>query len=338
MKQTLSQSSLRIAETNLKHHYTFERPPAGFEPHHVSDEILLQYGLPHRPDPKKFPKAARLWLRSMSRVKKFVTPKLTIQPQIIHGKNKIVNEGNGTSSNWSGLTCSNQAPYTAIWGNWIVPSVRKPDGGHGDYYSSFWVGLNDPQSLFQAGTEQRTTDDSYYAWFEWFPGPEIKLDKADDGDDFSIAPGQSITVFLASAADGTGRGTVAMFNDSTGLAITTLIIPIPTLDFNNNPIVPAIAALPSSDAVWILERPSLVDNGVPTPAALADFAEAVMVTGGAAGTNPGGTGKNATDSFIIGNDDQGTLWTMLANDGVTKLSVPGELPELVFRFTGGANA
>ena len=81
----MAKEELRLVPTSLPGHFTFEPPPDGFKPARATDEELRRYGLPHRPDPKKFPDAARLWIHSMSRIKKFVSPGLVALPKIVHG-------------------------------------------------------------------------------------------------------------------------------------------------------------------------------------------------------------------------------------------------------------
>ena len=53
-------------------------------------------------------------MRSMARIKTFVTPQLTPRPETIHGSGVV---HNNTSPNWSGLQVSAQSGiYTQIWG------------------------------------------------------------------------------------------------------------------------------------------------------------------------------------------------------------------------------
>ena len=77
----MAKKELRLVPTNLPGHLTFE-PPEGFRLTKATDEELRRYGLPHRPDPKKFPEVARHWIRAMNSIKKFVTPELIVQPAI----------------------------------------------------------------------------------------------------------------------------------------------------------------------------------------------------------------------------------------------------------------
>jgi hypothetical protein len=332
----------RLAETSLPGHFTFEPPPEGFSPSRASDAELLRYGLPHRPDPHKFPRQSRLWLRSMAQIKAFVTPQLTLRPEIVHGPSPTPvfppEAGifhNNTSSNWAGLVANAALEYTQVWGSWTVPQVIQPVGGSATYYSSMWAGLNDGQSLFQAGTEQDPTflggQANCYPWYEWFPAPTVQIG-------FEVFPGQAVGVNLEPLNDGSANGVVSMVNYTTGLAITPIVVPPPTQNLSGNLITPPILGVPSFQAEWILERPAFIANGVPVLQALADFGVAGFLFGGAVDIDSTNGQKAAFDLVTVGENDQGTLLNMLANDGVTVLAQAQERPGLVFFFTGGTVA
>jgi hypothetical protein len=331
----MRKGTLRLVDTNLPGHLTFEVPPEGFSPMRASDDELRQYGLPHRPDPEKFPKEARLWARSMARIKTFVTPQLTPRPEAIHGAGLV---HNNPTTNWSGLQVTAQSGiFTQIWGSWTIPEVRQPAGGSGVYYSAMWVGLNEGRSLFQAGTESDSsifgnlgpfgpTSDTCYAWYEWFPGISVNIN-------LPVLPGQAVGVNLEALSGGSEQGVVQMINYTTGVAITPIVVSPPTVDFNNNPINPPITGVQGLNAVWVIERTASPVNGVPVPGPLADFGIAGFQFGGAIDA-----AKSGTSLVTVGENDQGTLLNMIANDGVTVLSIAEERPGLVMFFTGGASA
>lgn len=361
----MSKNKLRLVPTNLPGHFTFEPPPDGFRLTSATDEELLRYGMPHRPDPKKFPEAARHWIRAMSSIKKFVTPELVVQSAIA--------DVSSTDPNWSGLVVDQPGAFDVVWGSWIVPTVTVPQGAGTvmvpgstvsggfswfPYHSSMWVGLFDPPStatgtgsLLQAGTWHDATltlglggdpslglvTTSYFAWLEWFPGPSVRLNG------FTVEPGQEVMVAvlplfdLDDPAAANGPGLVQMVNFSTGTAITPIVVFIPTVDFRGDAITPqilglptTILGLPSTQAVWILERPSYPIKGVVSISALADYGTASFVGGGAL--------VKGTNAVTIGANDQGTLMNMLANDGSTVLSTATETPQLQLAFTGGPAA
>ena len=327
----------RLVETAIPGHFTYELPPEGFEPIRASDDQLAQYGLPHRPDPRKLPQAARLWIRSMRRVRKFVTPELAVIPKIVHGPPPVIEDGVSTSDIWSGLRVDwGNSMWSSVWGNWIIPAVSIPDGVSGDFLSSIWVGLLG-SSLLQAGTEQDVSSgtfggSSYYAWYEWFPASPVQIGG------FPVGPGQAITVMVGvldpASFPNNQPGVVSMLNVATGVAITPIVVPIPTQDFNGNSISPPIQTVPSHHPVWILERPSLPINGNPVPQALSDYGEAVMNGGASIKSSDVGVGDNAV---TVGVDDAGTLLNMVVDVpffGNFEYSTATEDPELQFNYAG----
>ncbi len=322
--------TLQLHATNLADHYHFELPPEGFQPTKATDEQLRSYGLPHRPDPIKFPKAARLWLRSMRKVKRFIAPSLEIRPELIHGNRAPIHDLSDTSQIWSGLTIAGNAPYISVWGTWMIPAVSSR---HGRAVSSLWIGLDDnTRSLLQAGTDQDCGPIPlavYFAWFEWFPQASVVISN------FHVAPGQSVAVFVGNVEDlpGGNQGLVTFLNYSTGDATAPLLVPIPTTDFAGKAITPPLPGVPSARASWILERPSTAQNGIAVPGTLADYGEASMIEGDAIGTSTE-SGKTFANGVFVGENDQGTLHQMLADDGVTVISEASEVPGLKFLYTG----
>jgi Peptidase A4 family len=201
-----------------------------------------------------------------------------------------------------------------------------------------WVGLYAGRSLFQAGTESDSSpfanvgpfgtppSDTCYAWYEWFPGTSVNIN-------LPVLPGQAVFVNLEALSGGSEQGVVHMINYTTGVAITPIVVSPPTVDFNNNPINPPITGVQSLNAAWVIERTSTVVNGVGVPGALADFGVTGFQTGGAIDA-----AKSGTSLVTVGENDQGTLLNMIADDNVTVLSIAEELPGLVMFFTGGPSA
>jgi hypothetical protein len=202
-----------------------------------------------------------------------------------------------------------------------------------------WVGLDDPPitqsslgSLLQAGTEQDNFGSdivNYYAWFEWFPQPSVTVSN------LAIQPGESVAVYVGNVDEvaGGNQGLVTLFNYSSGVMTAPILVPIPTTDFNGNPISPPLPGVPTSRADWILERPSFVQNGQGVAGILADYGEASIIEGDAVGTSTAG-GKTSANAIFVGENDQGILHQMLADDGVTIISEANEVPGLQFLYTG----
>lgn len=330
----MSDRRLQLHPTNLADHYHFELPPEGFQPTKATDEELRRYGLPHRPDPRRFPKAARFWLRSMRRVKRFIAPILERRPELIHGNVGVLHDLSDTSQIWSGLSITANPPYSSVWGTWTVPRISRASGGWA--VSSLWIGLDDTQrSLLQAGTEHDSLmigDDvglGCYAWFEWFPQPSIAVSN------LAVSPGQAIAVFVGNAGElpGGNQGLVTFLNYSTGEATTPILVPVPTTDFNGQSLNPPLPGVPTRRASWILERPSVAQGGKAVPLPLADYGEASIIEGDAIGTSTD-SGKTFANGIFVGENDQGTLHQMLADDGVTVISEASEVPGLKFLYTG----
>jgi hypothetical protein len=345
----------RLAATNLADHFTFEPPPKGFDLLRASMEDLHSYGLPHRPDPKTMPKASRLWYHVMKRIKRFVTPELIVRRDLVHGPERNLRPLADPSANlfggsgWSGLVVTDAPPYTQVWGTWMVPAVQVPPNQSGDFFSSTWVGLGGfgNATLLQAGTEQDASlgynlingfSWSYFAWFEWFPAPSVQLGQSSAQfpgglPAFTISPGQTVAVSVGVFGDGSGRGLFSMANLETGLAITPIVVPIPTVDFNGNTIVPALTGPNLSSAEWIVERPSTTVSSVLTLLELADYGEVNFTNAGATAAGPGSSSTVLkTETIAAAADTLATSVTMLADDGVTALSDETVTPALHFTF------
>ncbi len=95
-------------------------------------------------------------------------------------------DGSLVSTNWSGYAVNGSAgSITAAQGSWQVAKITCPTSGA--TYSAFWVGIDG----FQSSTVEQTGTDSdchngtpsYYAWYEFYPNPSVKVTK------FAVYPG-----------------------------------------------------------------------------------------------------------------------------------------------------
>ena len=312
--------------SNLDEHFFIKPPADGIDLLGASDDELNAHGLPHRPDPKALPNAARSWLRVMRRIKRFVVPKLAVRQDYLFRPVRHAGTAaqgadggaqSGVTSNWGGLVMTDSPPYRMAWGSWTIPEVQIPPGGTLPAYScATWVGLGgyfNDQNLLQAGVAQALGADGSgecFAWYEWFPAPPIMLSG------FTVAAGQTLAVFIGDYDDGSGRGLVGMANLVTGDAIPMTVVPQPTIDACGIAVSPPIAAPSSASAEWIVERPDLGCGGPEKYAELPDFGE-VNFTHAAAVSGVGGKKKEmaaaATDSrarsLKIVADDNHTLLT-----------------------------
>jgi hypothetical protein len=365
-----------IKPTFIRGHFTVDPPPQGFDPRRASPEELQHFCLPHRPDPKQFPDAARMWVRAMSRVKRFVRPALTINSHTmtahasrVQPKRKTptkTNEAGLVAANfpdsWCGLVVGqNGVGFNEVWGTWVVPAVSVAPNQGGNFFSSLWVGINDqpgpatlenetgtPGSLIQAGTEQDASlgynlfngySWNYYAFVEWFPGPQIIIGQSSPlalstDQSFSVSPGQVITVHIARQLQFVGGptwGAITFLNVSTGVALSPILIFPPTMAFDGSAITPP--AFPSQAAVWILEATSIAADP-PIPQSLADFGEAVMISGGAVGEQPGNLKSNV--SVTVGDNDGGQLIPMTNSANQDLLATASEIPELTFSYVASS--
>lgn len=195
-----------LSETAVPHYSSFESPPDGFNIVRASNEELLRYGFPHRPDARRMPRAASAWHAIARNVRKIVPPKLRLLEGVSHGKTfgkprtLFEIENAPEEGNWCGLAVVDQPNYIHVSASWTVPAVTVPPGyQNGRYVSSAWVGLGgfedwDP-TVVQAGTEHDTEKDTvgnpqYYAWIEWAPLGAAVIEG------FPIKPGDFVTVYV----------------------------------------------------------------------------------------------------------------------------------------------
>lgn len=174
---------------------------------------------------------------------------------------------NDNSLNWSGYYVTNTSGYASANSSWTVPSVATSSSG----YSSAWVGIGGVSgtgNLIQTGTDQDCTTGTtaagelkyhgldaksitngkggggsgggstsckatYYAWYEAYPAPEVKISN------FNVNPGNVIS---ASVQQVSGGWSTTITNVSTGQTFTATIS-------NFNPDM--------TTAEVIMERPAL---------------------------------------------------------------------------------
>ena len=175
---------------------------------------------------------------------------------------------NDNSLNWSGYYVTDPTGYTSASASWTVPSVSTTSSG----YSSAWVGIGGVSgtgNLIQTGTDQDCTTGTtaagelkfhgldakstngkgggggsggggstsctptYYAWYEAYPAPEVKISN------FNVSPGNVIS---ASVQQVSGGWSTTITNVSTGQSFTATVS-----SFNPD----------QTTAEAIIERPSL---------------------------------------------------------------------------------
>lgn len=171
------------------------------------------------------------------------------------------------SSNWAGAVLIGTG-YTAVTGEFTVPTPKAPSGGSSSesYSASAWVGIDGDtygNAILQTGVDFTVQGGqvSYDAWYEWFP------DYAYDFSGIDISAGDVIKVTVEASSKSSGTATVE--NTSTGKKVSHT--------FSND----VQGDLGEVNAEWIVEDfesggslVSLVDFGSVT------FTNAEATTGG----------------------------------------------------------
>jgi hypothetical protein len=190
--------------------------------------------------------------------------------------------GTEGSANWSGFELrGNAGSYSWAEGLWTVPDVSSFGEVGVQTYSSLWVGLDGDGTtdLVQAGTAQQSVAfeipilgqlvpfdfASYWAWTEFLPQQPTMQQVSS----VPVAVGDEVFVYVV-VGDGllspNLNGSDGIFwiqNDTTGL-YTFVRTPRGTTN------------VVGSEAVWIMERPTIYPNGIPTYATLADYGAATL--------------------------------------------------------------
>jgi hypothetical protein len=103
----------------------------------------------------------------------------------------------------------------------MVPNVNAPTENQ-EYYAASWIGIDGdgfPQSLdvCQAGVNcdvsrsGSSVTRTFYAWFEWFPGPETQIVN------LPVNPGDTVDVVICTAGPGATEATVFFANLTSGM-------------------------------------------------------------------------------------------------------------------------
>ena len=168
------------------------------------------------------------------------------------------------STNWGGyadvVSSGSSDTFTAVSGQWTVPTVQEPPGTSSGAYSAFWVGLDgfNSNTVEQTGVEAQISGGTatYYAWYEMYPASEVEV--------FTVSPGDTISASVT--YDGTRasrRGTLSAFT----LAITDM-----TSGQSSSITQSLLGTYARTSAEWIAEAPTIqYYNGTQSLSTLADF-------------------------------------------------------------------
>lgn len=249
----------------------FPQPPEGFDPFTADKRFLRVYGFPSKPDASTQPELRSRWERAIKKIRTRVHPRLVVVPNRFHRPRSRhpLTEDPQFSGNCSGSVAFVPEGEVFEWveGEWTVPDCAPPTAGGGDFYSAARVGIdggnvgdfaNPNVDLVQAGTESDFVggNPSVYAWFEWVPESQIRLDG------FPVAAGDLMScVICVGTNDGETSANFFLLNETTGV-FTAFSIP-----------KPEFAQFLGNTAEWIVEAPSLgsILGGPPTILPLAEF-------------------------------------------------------------------
>ncbi len=255
---------------------TLAGPPPGFDTVHAPDAALAQYGFPPRPALEGDGSARRNWEHLIGHARIRITPELRVLPQRARPmlRHTVTRKGAATSTNWSGLVLSNNAPnlglgsFTLVVAEFNVPIGQQAFGvcTGGWAYSAVWVGIDgiNAPDVLQAGTEsdafcsRSSTQAAYYAWFEWFPGNTIEVTN------LPVAAGDVMGAWVYATGPTTGHA--LLINATTNQYVAMDLV------------APAGTVLAGSSVEWIMERPSLSNKLTP----LANYVASYMTSMNAA--------------------------------------------------------
>jgi hypothetical protein len=155
----------------------FAAVPEDFEPDQASDQDLLDYGFPSRPDASNA-EALALWQRAVHTTR--VPADLVEQPGKFHRPAQAlqtITDATALSGNWSAVVVEGKnADFDNVIGYWAVPNVASQVARTANGYGSMWVGLDGDGTtdLIQDGTSSDWVNDKavYNAWVEVLPAAE----------------------------------------------------------------------------------------------------------------------------------------------------------------------
>lgn len=220
--------------------------PALSDPMSLSQADLINAGYPPRPDPSA--PAYDQWLEMVSSPMTLITdPTLIERPDVRH--EPYTNE---TAHNWDGLSLVASVHYDWVLATFTIPTFSTPNGVSNSAVS-MWPGLdgdyNTSPIVLQDGIDYDSTGSigTYSQWYEYAPDPALYPAG------MVVSPGDSMTFWAwegdstcASGPGKTGYGCYWYKNNTTGVTLGTLRLPIPpgkTFD--------------GKSAEFIMERPTI---------------------------------------------------------------------------------
>jgi Peptidase A4 family len=227
--------------------------PPNFDPLTASDADLDQFGFPPRPSVEEGAEMMAHWERR-AKTQTRIVPQL-VQTEKFHGPVRTIKQVRtasgvieGDNENWSGYAITDPGnpfakPGSRVEARYVVPAPASGCESKSDTYSSAnWVGIDGAFSndVFQAGTESDldcTSGPAYYAWIEWFPNSEIRVNN------LAVSPGDLMSVAAFIGRD--GRKHLSIDNLTTRKSVALAMTPPPGTTLVGNSIE------------WIVERPTI---------------------------------------------------------------------------------
>lgn len=163
-----------------------------------------------------------------------------VRPRVEELERRLVPSTLTTSTNWSGYAVTAGAgAVTQVSGSWVVPTVSTTVAG----YSSSWVGIDgaNSNSVEQIGTDSDYVNGQkqYYAWYEMYPSPFVKLS-------LTVHPGDTMSASVNYT--GSNQFALAITDVTTGGSFST---------------TQTASGVARSSAEWIQEAPSSIFGVLP---------------------------------------------------------------------------
>jgi hypothetical protein len=289
----------------LKTRVYMNPPEPGFDPLDADDATLVRHRLPPRPA-----RTARVaetnWVRALSGKPEFVGSVASFEggPRSLTRAGGSSDFPHESSRNWSGsyVRPLDFSKMALVQSRWTVPEPKNPKPGtHGIYASSIWVGLDgrDPtsRSLPQIGTGQYFVDTIIpgppspkpivgpvvFAWWQWWDRDDPNSQQVTLQQFLPVSIGDSIyaqvQIMLPGVVEESPGPIASLFtkNEATNMAFAAYVIP-PTPLYPP----PAYDSVEARTADWILERPAVPSQPVPTYFGFADFTAMTFVDRNAA--------------------------------------------------------
>lgn len=247
-----------------KHYKSPLSSPPGFNPLIASDEELVKYGFPSRPDKSTHPRLRAVWDKAMSRPVRHIhaepEPLKHFVPSNTAGK---VVPFNVNSLESAGALLQNPPEtFNMVHADWVIPTAWPPTsaslGGdsyqNGKWYVGTSIGLfeNAADSGLFVGTisivtveNNKIASQSAYAWYRVLPSPIVLSLQV------AVSPGDTVNALACNPRSGVGWASL--------------------LNVGSNQVNTQSPALPTSfaaDAVtWCIQDPYATDISNITPPA-----------------------------------------------------------------------